>query len=118
MSTMEIVIAIASAIGAAEVLRIIITKYFSKKQDKITEQKDEFSALRERLDYNEKELNRINENQIKSNRKITKLYNFITGLSKDTCSKKNCAYRQLISIDFDDLDGEVNDSVVTDADMQ
>lgn len=118
MTTMEIIVAIGSAIGLAEIIRLIITKHFSKKQDKITEQKDEFSALRERLDYNEKELNRINENQIKSNRKISRLYNYITSLSKDTCAKKNCAYRQLVTIDFDDIDESDNDKVVADDNQQ
>lgn len=111
MTTLEIIVSILGALGVAEVIRLVVTKYFSKKQDKIVEQKDEFAVLRERLDYNEKELNRINQAQIKANRKISKMYSFLANVSKDTCAKENCPYRELIKIDydaFDDTDTEVD----------
>lgn len=107
--TWEIIAAFGSALGISEILHLTVSKFFSKKQDAITTQKDEFEAIRERLTYNEKETNRLNKAQIAANRKISKLYAYLVDVTTKTCAKKNCALRQMITIDFDDLDDSDDD---------
>lgn len=109
MTGIEIGVTVAGTIGLADIIRIIIEKIFSKKKEKVENQKDEFSVLRERLDYNEKELNRLNKNQICDRRKISKLYAFLVRITPDTCTKKDCKYRELISIDFDEFENKNED---------
>ena len=104
MTGTEITFGILGTIGIADLIRLVIEKFFSRKKDHIHNQKDEFSALRERLDYNEKELNRLNKNQIAANRKISKMYSFMVRVTPNTCTKKDCNYRELISIDFDEFE--------------
>jgi len=102
--TIEIIIAIAGTLGISEILHLIVSKLFSKKQDTIMTQKDEFEAIRERLTYNEKETNRLNRAQIMANRKISRLYSYLVDVTTKTCAKTNCALREIIAIDFDNFD--------------
>lgn len=109
--TVEIIMAIAGTLGISEILHLIVAKIFSKKQDHITTQKDEFAAIRERLDYNERETNRLNREQIMANRKISRLCNYLVDVITKTCAKKNCALREIINIDFDDLNDLDDDKI-------
>lgn len=113
--TIEIIATILGTLGIAEIIKLIVEKKFSKKQDKIANDKDEFSALRERIDYNEQEINRLNKSQIKANRKIQKLYAFLIDVSKETCSVEDCPLRKIITIDFDELEDDIkNDKINND----
>ena len=111
MTGLEIGASIAGTIGFADLLRIIIEKLLSKKKEKVENQKDEFSVLRERLDYNERELNRLNKNQITDRRKISKLYAFLVRVTPDTCTKKDCKYRELICIDWNEFENDTEDVI-------
>lgn len=109
--TVEIIIAIAGTLGISEILHLIVAKIFSKKQDQIITQKDEFEAIRERLTYNEKETNRLNRAQIMANRKISRLCAYLVDITTKTCAKKNCALREMIDIDFDNFDDVAEDDI-------
>lgn len=104
--TMEVIGTVLGAIGIADILRIIVVKIFAKKKDQITASKDEFEALRERLSYTEKEMNRLNKAQIAANRKISRLYSYLVNVTTKTCTKKNCALREIMAIDFNDFDDD------------
>lgn len=109
--TMEILATVLGALGIADIVRIIVVKVFSKKKDQVATAKDEFEAIRERLSYNEKETNRLNKAQIAANRKISRLYSYLVGVTTKTCTKKNCALREILAIDFDDFDDDDDEPV-------
>lgn len=104
MTVVEIIVTLASCVGLAELIKFLVAKRFSKKRDQVMTQKDEFSALRERIDYNEKEINRLNRSQISANRKISKMYSFLIDITKQTCSEENCALRKVVAINFDEFE--------------
>lgn len=106
MTVVEIIVTLASCVGLAELIKFLVAKRFSKKRDQVMTQKDEFSALRERIDYNEKEINRLNRSQISANRKISKMYSFLIDITKQTCSEENCALRKVIAINFDEFEDD------------
>jgi hypothetical protein len=106
MTIVEIIVTLASCVGLAELIKFLVAKRFSKKRDQVMTQKDEFSALRERIDYNEKEINRLNRSQISANRKISKMYSFLIDITKQTCSEENCALRKVVAINFDEFEDD------------
>lgn len=106
MTVVEIIVTLASCVGLAELIKFLVAKRFSKKRDQVMTQKDEFSALRERIDYNEKEINRLNRSQISANRKISKMYSFLIDITKQTCSEENCALRKVVAINFDEFEDD------------
>lgn len=106
MTVVEIIVTLAGCVGLAELIRFLVAKLFSKKRDQVMTQKDEFSALRERIDYNEKEINRLNRSQISANRKISKMYSFLIDITKQTCSEENCALRKVVAINFDEFEDD------------
>lgn len=97
MTGMEIFLGVAGTLGLADLARITIEKFFSKK-------KDEFAILKERLDYNERELSRVTKEQAIDRRKISKMYAFLVRITPETCTKKDCKYRELICIDFGEFE--------------
>lgn len=96
---MEFILGIAGALCVGEVIKLIIMKIFSKKKDSIAEKKDEFAALREMIEYNQQEINRLTRKEGANNRRIVMMYNFIAEMVMQTCSKANCKMRKLIDFD-------------------
>lgn len=114
MGTIEIIGALAGAVGLAEIVKLLIEKRFSKKRDNTKNQRDEFAILRERIDFNEKEINRVNRSQIAANRKMSRMYSFLVDFTKQTCSEENCALRKVVSIDFDAFEDDDDDEIYAD----
>lgn len=113
--TGELILAIIGGLGVGELLHFIVSKIFSKKQDTITTQKDEFAAIRERLTYNEKETNRLNKAQVIANRKISRLYTCLAEVTTKTCAKTDCPIREILAINFDDLDYDAEETLINDS---
>lgn len=92
----EIVVAIGGLIGIADIIRLVIEKLFSNKQDS-------FARLKERLEFTERETTRLNKMVTRTNMKFLKLYSLVADLIKKSCSK-DCPMRELVDIDLDILD--------------
>lgn len=111
MTTGEIIIAIAGAIGLAEILKAVVDKLLSKRRDKTKNDNDEFSVLKKRIGFAEMEVNRLNRQQIENSRRISRMYTFMADMTKQTCAKKDCKMRDLIAIDFDSIEnGDLDDT--------
>lgn len=102
----EIFLAMAGAVGLAEIVKTLVERLVRKKHYGIADKKDEFSALRERLDYNEKEINGLMKQQAINNRRIARMYNFIAEMVMQTCAKTGCKMRKIIEVNFDSFDEE------------
>ena len=110
MTGMEIFLGIAGTLGLADLARITIEKFFSKK-------KDEFSILKERLDYTERELSRVVKEQATDRRKISKMYAFLVRITPETCTKRDCKYRELINMnfaEFEDIEDDKKENIEID----
>lgn len=99
---------VAAAVGLAEIIRMVLSKIFSKKSDEINENKDEFATLRERMLFNEQQTNRLNKALTKTNLKVLKTYAIVTELTKKSCGK-DCPMREIVNIDLGYLDDDTED---------
>ncbi len=112
MTGIEICVAIAGAIGLADIIRIIIEKFFSKKSD-------DFARLKERLEFTEKETTRLNKVITRTNMKVLRLYTMVTELVKKSCGK-NCPMREIVDIDLEslnDIDENSDENDLTDPEI-
>lgn len=104
MTRWEIFAIVATALGVAEVIRLVVEKLLNKKSNGIANTKDEFAVMKERQEFADKEITRLNRQQIENSRRISRLYTFLADLTRQTCSKKDCKMRDLIAIDFDSIE--------------
>lgn len=99
MTTWEIIGTVIGSLCLGEVLKIIVLRMFSKNRD-------DFATLRERLEFQEREINGLTRQQAINNRKITRMYNCIAEMLMQTCSKQGCKMRKIIDIDTSVFDDE------------
>lgn len=109
MTTLEIIVAILGSVGLADIIKTLVDKHFSKKQDTINNNRDEFAVLKDRVEFAEKEIAKYSRQQMANNRRISRLYTFLCDLTLLTCSKEKCPMRDIIAIDFDAIEGDIED---------
>lgn len=102
LTTIELIVTIASAIGVAELLRILLEKLLSKKKDSLSNNKDEFSNLKERIEFNESQTNKLFKQQAIFRFQILKMYDVIADLVEWSCIV-DCPKRKTRDVDLEKL---------------
>lgn len=102
LTTVELIVTIASAIGVAELLRILLEKLLSKKKDALSNNKDEFSNLKERIEFNESQTNKLFKQQAVFRFQILRMYDVIADLVEWSCIV-DCPKRKSRDVDLEKL---------------
>lgn len=98
---------VAGMVGFAEVVKMVLEKLLSKKKEHISNSKDEFELLKQRLKLAENEIDRGQRESFANTRRISKLYTFLADLTLMTCSKQKCPMRDIIAIDFAAIENDI-----------
>lgn len=109
MTTIEIIATVLGCIGLGDIIKTVIEKHFSKKADNISNNRDEFAVLRDRVIFAEREVSRLDRQQIANNKRISRLYTFLADLTLMTCSREKCAMRDIIAIDFNSIEDGIEE---------
>jgi hypothetical protein len=98
---------VAGMVGFAEVVKMVLEKLLSKKKEHISNSKDEFELMKQRLELAENEIDRGQRESFANTRRISKLYTFLADLTLMTCSKQTCPMRDIIAIDFAAIENDI-----------